>query len=364
MRKIQPVLFVLVMALLVTYSCKSVETTSAMLHNQHKNYEKAIEMATLALEKNPNDAEAHFQLGISFSYTGKMREAFDEFTMASRLDPNKVDDAENNIKHNWAKHFNNGVSEFQAENFEGAAKEFELSTFSDPRQIKGWLNLAKVYNTLAEEDTTYLQNAYETADTLMAKTTKDDENYGNVLALAGQVMIRRGMKDEAVKIFEDLMLDDPTNFETVEEVGLEFLDKDEYDYAAKFFEMAINGRRQTESESFDLYYNMGVTYYNIAMNVQKEDSIRALEVFMKAIDAYQEARTLRPDDRQANYSLLLTYYQSGFYDEAIAEGQRYTTEIAPEEPRGWQILSLAYNKRHMKIKAEEAFQKYRALTGQ
>ncbi len=364
MRKMQPVLFVLVIVLLVFYSCKSVETTSAMLHNQHKNYEKAIEMAILALEKNPNDAEAHFQLGISYSYTGKMREAYDEFMAAARLNPNKQEDAENNIKHNWAKHFNNGVSEFQSENFEGAAKEFNFATEADPRQVKGWLNLAKVYNTISEEDTTYLESTYEAVDTLMAKTTKDDENYGNVLALSGRVMIRRGMTEEAVEIFENLMLDDPTNFETVEKVGMEFLYKDDFDHAARFLGMAASGRRQTESESFDLFYNMGVTYYSIAINVQKEDSLRALEVFMKAIDAYQEARTMRPDDRQANYSLLLTYYQAGFYDEAIAEGQRYTTEIAPEEPRGWQILSLSYNKRGMKIKAEEAFQKYRELTGQ
>lgn len=364
MRKIQPVLFMLVIALLVFYSCKSVETTSAMLHNQHKNYEKAIEMAILALEKNPNDAEAHFQLGISYSYTEKMGEAYDEFMSAAGLDPNKQGDAENNIKHNWAKHFNNGVSEFQSENFEGASKEFDLATEADPRQIKGWLNLAKVYNTLAKEDTTYLENTYKAVDTLMAKTTRDDENYGNVLALAGRVMIRRGMTEEAIKIFEDLMFDDPTNFETVEEVGMGFLDRDDFEHAAQFFEMAVRGRRQTESESFDIHYNMGITYYNIAIKVQKEDSIRAIEVFMKAIDAYQEARTMRPDDRQANYSLLLTYYQAGFYDEAIAEGQRYTTEIAPEEPRGWQILSLSYNKRGMKIKAEEAFQKYRELTGQ
>jgi tetratricopeptide (TPR) repeat protein len=362
MRRIQPVLFVLVVSLLVFYSCKSVETTSAMLHNQHKNYTKAIEMATLALEKNPNDAEAHFQLGISYSYTGRMRDAYEEFMTAARLSPDKQEDSENNIKHNWAKHFNNGVSEYQVENFEGASKEFELATQADPRQVKGWLNLAKVYNTLTAEDSTYIERAYSTVDTLLTKTQSDDENYGSVLALSGQVMIRRGMEEEAVGIFEKLMLDDPANFETVEEVGVEYLDAKNYNGAATFFEMAVSGRRQTESENFDLYYNLGVTYYNLGMQAQDEDSLRAMESFMKAIDAYQNARQMRPDDRQVNYSLLLTYYQAGFYDEAIAEGQRYTEEIAPEEPRGWQILSLSYNKRGMKIKAEEAFQKYRELT--
>jgi protein O-GlcNAc transferase len=364
MRNIRPVLFLLVVSLLLISSCKSVETTSAMLHNQHKNYEKAIEMATLALEKNPNDAEAHFQLGISYSYTGMMKGAYEEFMTAARLDPKKREDAENNIKHNWAQHFNNGVSEFQLENYDGAAKEFELAAEADPRQIKGWLNLAKVYNTLSEVDSTYLERSYEAVDTLMAKTTREDENYGNVLALAGQVMIRRGRFDEASKIFEELMIDDPTNFEIVEEVGMEFLDKKDYEKASRLFELAATGRAQTGSESYDLYYNLGVTYYNLGMHEQKTDSLRAIEHFMKAMDVYRNARQMRPEDRQVNYSLLLTYYQAGFYDEAITEGQRYTTEIAPEEPRGWQILSLSYNKRGMKLKAEEAFEKYRELIGQ
>ena len=77
MRRNHAILALLVFMLLGVFACKSVETTSAMLHNQNGNFDKAIEMANLAIEKKPDDAEAYFQLGISYSYTGKMRMAYD-----------------------------------------------------------------------------------------------------------------------------------------------------------------------------------------------------------------------------------------------------------------------------------------------
>ncbi|UCF03986.1 MAG: tetratricopeptide repeat protein [bacterium] len=349
MKKCHVILCTMLVSLLAFYACKSVETTSAMLHNQHGNYDKAIEMAMLALEKKPNDAEAHFQLGISYSYTGKMKESYIEFQEAARLDPKKLNDVENNIKHNWATHFNNGVSEYSIENMEGAEKEFKLATEADPRHVKGWLNLAKVQFRLAQDDSTYLEPAFESVDTLLARVTPDEEEYANVLSLSGKVMIRRGMQDRAIDIFEKLMLDDPANFEIVEEVAGDFVGQKEWESAATFYEMAADGRRKTDSEDFEVYYNLGVIYFK-------------LERFMEAIDAYQNTLRMKPDDRQASYSLLLTYYQAEFYDEAIMMGQQYTQTIAPEEARGWQILSLSYNKKGMKIKAEEAFQKFKELS--
>ncbi|MCK4236781.1 MAG: tetratricopeptide repeat protein, partial [Candidatus Krumholzibacteria bacterium] len=258
MRSSQAILLIVILSLFAMYACKSVETTSAMLHNEHGNYEKAIEMAKLALEKNPGDAEAHYQLGISYSYIGKMKEAYEELREAARLDPRKLSDAEKGIRHNWAIHFNNGLSEYQAENYEGAVKEFELATQADPRQIKGWLDMLKVFYTLVQDDSTYLERSFEVADTLMAMITPGDEDYGNVLALAGKVMIRRGMKDKAIEIFERLMLDDPANFEIVEGVGGDFVAEKDWENAARFLEMAAEGRRKTDSEDFELYYNLGI----------------------------------------------------------------------------------------------------------
>jgi len=351
MRRNQLVLLLLFAALLTVFACKSVETTSAMLHNQHGNYPEAIIKAKEALVKNPNDAEAHFQLGISYSMTKKMGEAYEEFMTAASLDPeNKKEDAENNIRSNWAKHFNNGVAEFQSENYMGAAMEFEQSTLADPRQIKGWLNIAKVYSKIGLEDSTYMDKAFVVADTLQAKVKMEDEEYGDVLAIAGGLLILRDEKEEALSLFEKLLLDDPANFEIVESVGAELIGEKDWSNAALFLELASDARRKTDSEDFEAYYNLGVCYGNT-------------KNYMKSIEAYQNALLLNSEDKRANYALLLVYYHGEFFDEAIMQGQKYT-ETFPDDPKGWQVLSLSYNKKGMKIMAEEAFKKYNELVGE
>ena len=348
MRRRTTILAILVVTLFAMYACKSVETTSAMLHNEHGNYDKAIEMAKLALEKSPNDAEAHFQLGISYSYTGDMVGAYREFMTAAKLDPKKVGDAETNIKSNWAKHFNNGLSEFQTNNLAGAAHEFELTTQADPRQVKGWLNLAKVFYSLSLNDSTYLPQTYVTVDTLMAKTKEDDESYTAVLALSGQIMVTRGMKDEAVRVFEKLLLKDPAHYEDVERAGSDYLSKREWESGAPLLEMAVEARKKTNSEDFESYYNLGVANFN-AKNCPK------------AIEAYLAALEIDSENKQGNYSLLLAYYQCEMFDDAILQGQKYTEKFG-DDPNGWNVLGRSYSKKGMKLKAEDAIKKVQELT--
>jgi len=343
------ILMLLVIALATAYACKSVETTSAMLHNQTGNYEEAIAQAKLGIEKNPNDAEAHFQLGISYSYTEEMALSYEHFKKSVELDPNKQKLSEDNIKSNWARHFNAGIAEYQGDNIEGAAVEFEEAAMADPRRINGWLNLAKSYNKLAKEDSTYWEKSFVVVDTLMSLITEEHQDYGKVLELVGRVLIVKGEKERAYGIFEKLMRDDPVNAEVAEDVGNDFLVKEEWEDAVKFFQMAADGRRQTETESFDLYYNMGVCHLR-------------LEQYLLSADAFQNSLIIDPENKGAHYSLLLAYYSGEFWDEAIMQGQTYT-EMFPDDEKGWQILSLSFSKKGMKIKAEEAARKYQEIMG-
>ncbi|MGM0484846.1 MAG: tetratricopeptide repeat protein, partial [Candidatus Krumholzibacteriota bacterium] len=129
MKRFSLLFLIFVVLVLSIPGCKSVETTSAMLHNQAGEYEKAIEMAELGLEKDPQDAEAYFQMGIAYSFKGEMKKAFENYMKAKELAPNtKGDLAETNIQSNWAKHYNDGLNEYQLDNRVGALKEFELAT--------------------------------------------------------------------------------------------------------------------------------------------------------------------------------------------------------------------------------------------
>ncbi len=90
--------------------CKSVETTSAILHNQSGRYDLAIKTANEALATNPNDAEAEFQLGLAYSYLDSVGLAYQHFTRAAQIEPARDKDAQNNIQSNFAKHYNKALN--------------------------------------------------------------------------------------------------------------------------------------------------------------------------------------------------------------------------------------------------------------
>ena len=327
---------------------KSVQSIEAAMENQKGNYDRAIEKALAALASNKKDANAYFQLAVAYSYKGKTSEAYEAFQKSAILDPSKTRDAENNIEHNWALYFNCAVTEYQSGDIMAAASAFETAVKADPRETKGWLNLAKVYYSMALHDSTYLPRTYETVDTLLAKTKEDDESYANVLGLAGQIMVKRGMKEEALKIFEKLLLDDPANYKEVERAGNDYLAEKDWASGALFLQMAVDARKKTDSEDFESYYNLGVAYFN-AKNCPQ------------AIEAYLSAYDIDPENRLGNYSLLLSYYTCEMYDDAMLQGQKYTEKF-PEDSNGWRLLSLSYSKKGMKIEAERAAQRLQDLT--
>lgn len=329
---------------------KQTDTIEAMLHNQTKNYDKAIEMAILAIEKKPDDAEAYFQLAISYSLkeTPEVGKAYTYFRKAAELDPKKEPLSENNIGSNWAKHFNLGVSEYQSGNLQDAANEFDQAILADPRKVKSWLNLAMVYNRIAIDDSTYKEALYTATETLMGLIETGDPDYGKVLALAGRVMIMRDNETKAIEIFERLLTDHPTHAEEIERVGNDFLRQKNFASAARMFEIAAKGYIETETENPDLYYNMGVCYLRT-------------DQFLRAAEAYQQVLTYQPDNVRAYYSRLLSYYQGKYWNEAIMFGQEYTDTVAPEDPRGWQLLSLSLKKTGKNLDAEIAVKKYFSL---
>ena len=126
-----------VLAAFVIAGCQSVATTSAKLRNQEGNYEMAIDLAKQSLADNPNDAEAYFQLGISYSHLDSVALAYECFVKSTELDPKKEKDADNNIQHNFAKHYKLGQSAYKREDFQTSTEEFELATAADPTQAVG-----------------------------------------------------------------------------------------------------------------------------------------------------------------------------------------------------------------------------------
>ena len=83
------IILVIVIAFLVYYIIKNTilpkKTTMAQTYLDQSNILKAIRMAKLAVEKDTEDAEAHFMLGKAFLADRRDEQAFREYRSASRL---------------------------------------------------------------------------------------------------------------------------------------------------------------------------------------------------------------------------------------------------------------------------------------
>jgi tetratricopeptide (TPR) repeat protein len=187
-----------ILAAFVIVGCQSVATTSAKLRNQEGNYEMAIDLAKQALADNPDDAEAYFQLGISYSHLDSVSLAYDCFVRAYELDPKKQKDAENNIQHNFAKHYKLGQSAYKRDDYQTGADEFKLATEADPTQAVGYYNLGVSYYSMGKEvDPKYFEDSITALDKVLELSNPSDGNYVNALSFAGKALAAVGREEEA-----------------------------------------------------------------------------------------------------------------------------------------------------------------------
>lgn len=339
--------------------CQSVNTTSAKLRNQEGNYDLAIDLAKQALAENPDDAEAHFQLGISYSHLDSVALAYEYFTKAASLDPKKARDVENNIQHNFAKHYKLGQSAYNRNDYETAAAEFDISTQADPTQSVAYYNLSVAQREMARQNndneamrTKYLEASVASADKVLELSNPSEANYVKALRVAGRSLVELGRADEARERFSRLIEEDPTSYDVIEDIGTDLLEQRNWKGAVVFLQMAAEARQKINAEDFALYYNIGAALYNL----RNEDS----NALSEAIAYYEKALSLNEDEPQTVFNLAVAYVAKEDYGEASHWLEKYTT-ITPSDAKGWQLLARCYSEMGEKDKARDALARFEAL---
>jgi tetratricopeptide (TPR) repeat protein len=345
-----------VLAVVAAVGCQSVATTSAKLRNQEGNYDLAISLAREALAANPADAEAHFQLGYSYSKLDSVSLAYEHFMKAAELDPKKKVDAEDNIQSNFAKHYKLGQSAFNRAaagddvmDFKAAADEFRMATLSNPTQPNAFYNLGVAYTRIAEADSTYHEKALEAADQVLKISNPSDANYRKALQLAGRELVELGREDEAVNRFQRFIDEDPASYDVIQDIGNELLNAQRWRGAAVFLKMAAEARAKVGAEDFNLYYNIGVAEYNM----RHEDPAATAE----AISYYNKALELKPDEPTTIFNIVVAYVSEEDWTNAAQWGEKYVY-VNPDDSKGWQLLARIYSEVGEKDKAKEALARF------
>jgi Flp pilus assembly protein TadD len=342
-----------ILAAFALAACQSVATTSAKLRNQEGNYELAIDLAKQGLAENPKDAEAYFQLGISYSNLDSVSLAYDNFVKSMELDPKKKKDAQNNIQHNFAKHYKLGQSAFNRNDYENAAEEFNLATEADPTQTIGFYNLGVSYSRLGKEtDPKYYDKAIVELDKVLERSNPSESHYINALEVAGKALAATGREDEARERFERLIEEDPTSYEVIENIGMDLLTAENWKGAAIFLEMAADARSKIDAEDFTLYYNIGVANYSM----RAEEPSRVDDAIMY----YEKALDVQPDEPQTIFNIIVAYVSKEDWREAIQWGEKYVS-VSRDDPRGWQLLARCYSEMGDRDKARDALTQFETL---
>lgn len=346
-----PVTFVVAAVVLVA-GCQSVNTTAGKLRNQEGNYEIAIELLTKAIAENPNDAEAYFQLGISYSELDSVSLAYQNFSKSLELDPKRERDVKNNIQHNFAKHYKLGQSAYNRGEYLAAAEEFALATKADPTQAVGFYNLGVSYSNLAREDSTYYDKTIESMDHVLELSNPSDANYVKALQAAGRALVKVGRPEEAEERFRRLVEEDPTSYGAIEDIGNELLNQREWKGAIVFLKMAAEARAKIDDEDFTVYYNIGAALYNL-----RKEEPGAVE---EAISYYQKALAIQEDEPQTIFNIAVAYVALDDYAQAVDWLEKFV-DVSPKDAKGWQLLARCYSELDEKDKARDALRRYEEM---
>jgi tetratricopeptide (TPR) repeat protein len=356
----------LLLAVFVIGGCQSVATTSAKLRNEEGNYDLAINLARQAIAQNPNDAEAYFQLGVSYSHLDSVGLAYKNFMKSVELDANnkkREQDVNNNVKHNYSKHYNAGQAAFQDRDWNRAAGEFTKATMADPRESVAYYNLGVTYSRLAEEDSSYHEKAIDELDNALERATPDQSHYIDALALVGRELAEAGRVEEAISRFSRLMDEDPGSYEVIERLGSDRMSSQDWKGAAVFFEMAARARAKVGAEDHNIHFDIGRAYYNMRRG-SPEAAAKAVESFERCLDLMphgasdpDEQRLI--DEQKAQTILLIMDAARALqnWGKVISWGERYVV-LLPDDERGWLLLSHAYNEYGDKDKARDCAERY------
>jgi tetratricopeptide (TPR) repeat protein len=341
----------LVLAISFMVGCKSVETTSAMLHNQNGRPDLAIELANKALAKNPQDPEAEFQLGVAYSLFDSVGLAFQHYTKALQYDPKREKIVNDNIQSNFAKHYNAGLNGIKEGDDAAAAKEFAKAVQADPRDEKGYFQLGGTYTRLgdASPDSSaaradYYAKAVINFDKVLELAKPGEKYYTDALSFAGQILAKSGRSDEAASRFRRLIEEDPGNYRNIEKIGYDLLNDGNAKSAVAFLDLAAQARAKIGAEDFTLFYNLGVAYFDIGKNTQDKAMLE------KAVGYYERALGITPDDPQTVRNIVVAYVYAEDWRKVVEWGERYAG-ISPNDPDGWRVLTRAYNELGDKEKA-------------
>jgi tetratricopeptide (TPR) repeat protein len=160
---------------------------------------------------------------------------------------------------------------------------------------------------------------------------------------AAELAKEQGDYDEAIKIFREVLNQNPVATDAFVGIGDIYLIKQNWERAEPAFARAV----KLEPRNFDAQYGHGV-------------SLQMTKRFVDAVRAYHRALTINPEDMGANLNIATTYLQMGRPQSALVFAERAAEldgKLAPAQitlAATYQLLGRSHDALEAYIAASEA----------
>lgn len=166
-----------------------------VINGQIGDYQEAIRCCKIAVEKNPNYAEAYFNLGQAYMHTNRAEDAAKAYRHVIILSPN-----------NFIAHLNLGHALEWAGEFSEAIDAYQKALFIDPASFDALTNLGTIYQSVG----------YETAAIeALRRAVSIKPNDADARITLGTALLRSSDLDGAVVQFEKARIIAPDNKDVI-----------------------------------------------------------------------------------------------------------------------------------------------------
>ncbi|MCI0690528.1 tetratricopeptide repeat protein [candidate division KSB1 bacterium] len=352
-------------------SAQSVEMNSAKLYKKQGEFDKAIEWFEKAVEKKPENAEAHYMLGDLYGMKGRIAEMVREFDASLSYSKKYEKDIKISRDKYFRESFKVGVDAANAGDYTKALEAFNNALLIEPNQVDTYKNLVFVYSRLDsipgmmqvyEELLKVEPNDYESHLALAGLHSRRQEYDKTIERLRKAVEIApdsakpriigeigitydlMGKGEEAMKTYQEALQMSPGNKDLLFNLGRLYFMRDDYANAVKQFTEVW----KNNPDDFEVTYQVGASYLKIGERLDKkareiEEELLSAKTATKAV---KDAKTARIDSlRQVageNFKVALPYLLRAVI-------------IKPDQPSAWNNLGVGYMRNGQTENSKEAF---------
>lgn len=273
--------------------------------------EDAIAEFEEAIRLDPDNALAHFNLGVAYQYQGKLDQAVAEYQEAISIDPDYAE-AHNNL----------GIAYDDQGKPDEAIAEYQEAIRINPDYALAHYNLALAY---------YAQGKPDEAIAAYKEVIRVDPDSADAHYNLGITYYDQGKLDEAIAAWQEAIRIEPEDSMTHNNLGRAYFDQGRLDEAITELEEAI----ELDPDNAQAHFNLGLVYRELN---QVNEAIAEFETYLELIpsDSPNRAvveRTIAELEEQVEAERAEYVNDAGGYSLLYAQGLYY------DEDKTWAVFS-------------------------